>query len=311
MVVRQGQRRVQRDTRRAQRREEAFRVADAGRRRNAGLPCIGGQRARCPVFDVAGVARFQPHAHRAGAGVARVGRAAIWRADVGDDHIHLAQAAGRFPQGAGGQQPAVAHAALILHHDFHITGQGQVLQAVVGDNHVHLGVGFQQGLGRQRAFGVHGHRGVRGARNQCGFVAKAGGLQGADADSGLRADLHAVAPADHAGRKPTCAQRLHGGNHHGRLAGTANIDVAHHHDGHGGAVAGFGAALVGGPFSGHGPRRQGGQGQQQGRQPAAVLPLARQQRRGRTRGAHREVWAAKLTRPMPASRAASMMLITD
>ncbi|KAG1539566.1 hypothetical protein G6F50_014482 [Rhizopus delemar] len=158
---------------------------------------------------------------------------------------------------------------------------------------------------------MHRDGGAGGAGDQGGCGAEAGGFQGAGPDTGVSIDLDAIAAADHAGRVAAGAQALDRGNHHRRLACAAHIDVTDHHHRHRGAVGRAGAFQVLPALARHRPCGQRGQWQQQARKPAAVLPLARQQRCRRTRGGHREVWAAKLTRPMPASRAASMMLITD
>ncbi|KAG0924440.1 hypothetical protein G6F32_013912 [Rhizopus arrhizus] len=140
VVIGQGPRRSQRDAGGAQRREKPFGVTDTGRGRDARLPRIGGQRPGGPTFDLTGFARLQPHPHLAWTGAARYRRSAVGGADIGDHYIHILQAAGGFTQGAGGQQAAVADAALVLHDDFDIAGQRQVLQAVVRDDHIHLGM---------------------------------------------------------------------------------------------------------------------------------------------------------------------------
>src|SRR5690606_16014160 len=131
------------------------------------------------------------------------------------------------------------------------------------------------------------------------------------ADAWLRPDARAVAAADHSGRPAAFAQRLHGGDDHRRLAGAADVDVADDHDRHGGAVYGAAAGLVLGAAPRDVPGGQGGQGAQQRGQPAVVLPVALRKGGARRRGLHRAFWAAKLTRPMPARRAASMTLTTD
>ena len=56
----------------------------------------------------------------------------------------------RLPQGTCRQQPAVAGAAFVEHHQFEVTLQPQVLQAVIADQHVDARVGRQSMPVRQR-----------------------------------------------------------------------------------------------------------------------------------------------------------------
>ena len=198
MVVRQRQRGLGRDAGAAQRREEALRIADAGRGGHARPAGERRQRTGRAALDLARVAGFQPHP-----GLARPRRRSGFRraghADIGHHRVHFAQPAGRFAQRAGRQQAAIADPALVLHHDFHVARQRQVLQAVVRDDHVHVGMRAQQRLGSQRALGMHRDRRAAGARDQGGLVAECRRSQRrALSDARLGADLRAVASADHA-----------------------------------------------------------------------------------------------------------------
>ena len=105
MVVRQRQRGLGRDAGAAQRREEALRIADAGRGGHARPAGERRQRTGRAALDLARVAGFQPHP-----GLARPRRRSSFRraghADIGHHRVHFAQPAGRFAQQpAGSRRP--------------------------------------------------------------------------------------------------------------------------------------------------------------------------------------------------------------
>ena len=56
-----------------------------------------------------------------------------------------------FTQGAGGQQPTVARAPVVHEADFQIALQGQVLQAIVTDDDLDIGVSLQEQPGHLQA----------------------------------------------------------------------------------------------------------------------------------------------------------------
>src|SRR5690606_27050842 len=166
-------------------------------------------------------------------------------------------------------------------------------------------------LGRERPTRVHRHRRAGGAGDQRGLIAVVGGIELALADPRLRPDARAVAAA-HDARVPAARpQRLDRGDDHPPLAGASDVDVADHDHGRGGAVGRRAAGQVVGAPPFDMPARHGGQRPQQPRQPAIVLPVALREDGAGSGGSHRAFWAAKLTRPMPARRAASMTLTTD
>ncbi|MNT32004.1 hypothetical protein D3C72_1678640 [compost metagenome] len=203
-MVGQGERVGQCDAGGPQGREKALRIADARSGRDARLPGKRRKGTGRVRSDLPDFAWLKPHAHLArGAVAARFGVAAR-RADIGDHRIDFAQPAGRFAQGAGGQEAAVADAALVLHHDLNIPGQRQVLQSVVRHDHVDLGVGLQQGLHGEGTLGVDGHGRAGGARDQRRLVSEARRFQVAQSHAGMRADLDAIPAADHAGGVAAC-----------------------------------------------------------------------------------------------------------
>ena len=61
-------------------------------------------------------------------------------ADLRDEGIDSLQAGRRFAQGARGQHQSVADAAIVLHDDFNVAGKVPVLQSVIADDDVGLGV---------------------------------------------------------------------------------------------------------------------------------------------------------------------------
>ena len=145
-------------------------------------------------------------------------------------------------------------------------------------------------------------------RDQEGLVAECRRSQRrALSDARLGADLRAVASADHA-RIEAARASLDGGDHHGRLARAAYMTLPI-------TTTGTGARCTGRRPSRYRARfrataRRSARQQQQAREPCCLRHWRAAAWR-RIQGAHRAVWAAKLTRPMPASRAASMTLITD
>jgi hypothetical protein len=81
-------------------------------------------------------------------------------------------------QRPGGQQPAVADAAIVEDADFHIAGQCRVLQAVVAHQDVDLRMGCAQRGGVQALWG-HEHRHAGAAGQQQRLVAHILGAAGA------------------------------------------------------------------------------------------------------------------------------------
>ena len=163
MVVRQRQRGLGRDAGAAQRRRSA---ADCRCRPRRPRPAC----RRTPPAD--GSRRPRSGARRRVPATSGPGAAAPPSGSGGPGTPTLVTTASTSAQPAGGsrsgrQQAAIADPALVLHHDFHVARQRQVLQAVVRDDHVHVGMRAQQRLGSQRALGMHRDRRA-GARDQGG-----------------------------------------------------------------------------------------------------------------------------------------------
>ena len=94
------------------------------------------------------------------------------RADLRDHDIDCPKPARWLAQGAGGQDHTIAHAPIVLHDDFDVTGKVLMLQAIVADDHVNFGPSHQQRTDREPAPGMNSDRTPRLARDQRRFVAK-------------------------------------------------------------------------------------------------------------------------------------------
>ena len=100
-----------------------------------------------------------------------------------------------------------------------------MLQAVVADDHVHLRVGSAQAPCGLRSLAADPCRRGGGARDERGLVANFGGRRvGAHCARGIAAA--AVAARDHARVPSASTQRAHQRDHGGRLASTADDEVA-------------------------------------------------------------------------------------
>ncbi len=175
-------------------------------------------------------------------------------------------------QRAGGQQPAVAHTLVVKNADLHVTRQGQVLEAVVADQHVDLRVRRQQRLASLCPPGGHEDRHTGGTGDQQRFVTHFGCRAGGHQHRAHLAALAAVAARDDAGPPAGRLQVAHQGDGHGGLAGAAGDHVAHHDDGHRQARAGQHARRIQRAAQGRQPSVGQGQGPEQPCQRPAVLP---------------------------------------
>ena len=199
------------------------------------------------------------------------GRGAFWHRTGVQHGIHGAGPG--LAQRAGGQLPAVANAAIVEDADFHIPRQRRVLQAIVADEDVHLGMGGAQRAGRVQALRGHKHRHAGAARQQQGLVAHVFGV----GQRQHRAAIHraaAIAARDDAGLPAMALQMAHDGLGDRGFARTTGNHIAHHDGGQSGVlgVGGIAAALV----RGQGAVQQRQRPQQPG-QRAPALPGAAQQ----------------------------------
>ncbi|MPM91793.1 hypothetical protein SDC9_138927 [bioreactor metagenome] len=152
-----------------------------------------------------------------------------------EHQIHLSRP--RLAQGACGQQPAVADALVVEYADLDVARQGQVLQAVVADDHVHLGVLHEQRLGRFGTLAGDEHRHARGACDQQRFIAHV--LCRAFLGDGAAAlGLAPVATRDHGRVRSPRLQMPHDGHRHWCLARASGDYVADGDHRHGHARAG-------------------------------------------------------------------------
>ena len=151
--------------------------------------------------------------------------------------------AGRLAQWPGRQQPAVADAALVEQHDLDVARQRIVLQAVVGDDHVHFRMRSQAAPAPPPRAGARPLPGRRCAR------------QSARVRRRLRRPRRRRRPGaappqprrSRAKSRPVAnrlRERLHQPDHQRRLAGAADVDVADHDHRHRQAHAGQPAGTV-------------------------------------------------------------------
>ena len=101
-------------------------------------------------------------------------RVVTLRGVVEHDRIGRARARQRLAQRAGRQQQPVADAALVEDDDLQVARQAVVLQAVVGDQDVDLGVRRAQGARSGHAVAADHHRCARAAADQQRLVAAFG-----------------------------------------------------------------------------------------------------------------------------------------
>ena len=137
-------------------------------------------------------------------------------------------------QGTSGQQPTIADAPCIEHANLQIARQRQMLQSVVADQHLGVGVASQEKARRVDPARAHDHRHLATAGNQQRLIARQRhvGVIGPHLAAG------AAAPASIPTRNHTHAQALGSQvfddrNDDGRLARATSHNVAddHHRNG--------------------------------------------------------------------------------
>ena len=131
---------------------------------------------------------------------------------------------------------AIAQAARgIDQHQFEISGQAVVLQAVVTEDQVQR-LGRQQGRHRATAIRINHQRHAAALHNQQRLITgHASGLISLHAPGQLRR-LRAIAATDHTDAQPLTAAMLDQPENHRGLAGAADGDIADHHHRHGSTV---------------------------------------------------------------------------
>ena len=152
----------------------------------------------------------------------------VHRTPAGDHDVDLIQTRRWLAQGACGQQPAVAHPAFVLHHDFHVARHLDMLQAIVGNDEIHLGVTGQQRLDRQLASRVHRDRAFRFVGDQGRLVTKQSRVGEALRHPWRGSDFDTITTAHHTRYPAFLTKRLGACDHHRRLACPANVYVADH-----------------------------------------------------------------------------------
>lgn len=149
---------------------------------------------------------------------------------MGQHQIDFGEARERLAQRPGGQQQAVAQRGRVHHGDLQVSCEMVVLHAVVGDEHVALGMQAQQ---RARSGGTvlpHHQRASGKTGEQHRLVAIAAGVAvcGHKGEPALRTRRTAMAAADDAGVVASDTQHPGQPVDHRRLATAADRDVADH-----------------------------------------------------------------------------------
>ncbi|MNJ35048.1 hypothetical protein D3C77_297770 [compost metagenome] len=214
--------------------------------------------------------RIVAHAARRGRhqrhGVFPLGRGAA----VADDGIDPLEAGHGFAQRPHGEQAAIAEApGPIHHHQFDVPGQGVVLQAVVGDDDVHLAALLKQ-THRIGALGCHHHGAAAAPGDEHRLIPRLGRGAGGVQPIRVMGRLAPITPTDHTGAPATGLQLFHQPDHHRGLAVAADRDIAHHYHRQAGPIAAEPAAAV----SETAPAADQGKQQGQGGQRPAPATLA-------------------------------------
>lgn len=204
-----------------QRGEKTFRRADAGHGMHASQ-C--GQEIRSA--QVEGVVQI-PHA----GGPDLEAELADIRCAIHRTQIHRAGARHRFPQRPCRQAQAIAPATpAIDEQDFEIAVELVVLQSVVADQHVAI-VGLQQQPPGAGAVRPRRHRQMGATGNERWLIAYFIGVAGFRDQHRPVRGVSAIATAQHAGTMPFLPEQFRQPDHERRFAGTADCQIAHHHDG--------------------------------------------------------------------------------
>jgi hypothetical protein len=96
---------------------------------------------------------------------------------VRDHRAHPLQPPRRLAQRPCGQQETVAQAACVDDRDLEVAAQPVMLQAVVEDEHVDIGVRLAQRRDHAQAIGPDPHRAAAAPRKQHRLVAHLGGIR--------------------------------------------------------------------------------------------------------------------------------------
>ena len=207
--------RLDHETVTAQEIEEATRIADPRDRMHA-LP---GERRQG-----LGMRQLAQRQHPLGTHLHRMGALAM--AAVHHHGIDPCQPRLRFAQGPGRQQPAVAETALgVDQHDFEITCQRPVLQAVVTDQNIDAVLRDQQSRGSQTTASDR-DRAVGGVRQPHRFIAELRRF-GAGRQASRVIGGSAITARDDAGPPAAAAQFVREPGHQRRLPGAADGEIAH------------------------------------------------------------------------------------
>ena len=206
-------------------------MADA--RQGIHRPREGGRERRIVAHPAQGI-RHQAHGVLATGGFAA----------VADDGVHPLEAGRGLAQRPHGQQTAIAKAARpVHHHQFDVTGQGIVLQAVVGDDDVHLTALLQQphSIGPS---GGHRHGAAAAPCDEHGLIPGLGRGAALIQSIGVMGRLAAIAAADHARAPAPGLELFHQPDHHRGLAVAPHREIAHHHHRQGGPIGAEPASAI-------------------------------------------------------------------
>src|SRR5690606_11359827 len=186
-----------------------------------------------------------------------------------------------------------------------------MLQAIVGNNHVYVGPVAQQRLCRLDAHGVDGHRRTSVGGNQGRLVTKLCRGKSTVAGACVWPNIHPIATADHTRCPAALGQLPDQFNDHGRFARAADVNIPDNDDRYRGEPYALRVPTVSFALAPYEEPGQPGQGQQQCTDNAAAGPDALRYGGQKCIHFHCALWVAKLSRSMPARRAASITRMTE
>src|SRR5215470_181686 len=229
-------------------------------------------------------------------------------------HHRVHSSAGLLPERSCRQQQAVAVPPLVLDGDFDVARQPVVLETVVANQQVALGMRREQRPCRPDPVAADPYWRAAPLGKQDRLVAEARRIAGRRRF--VRCLVDAAISSRHDPRSEAArAKRVHEPEHERGLAGATRDQIAHDDHGDGQALGAQPTGTVSvAPERDH--RAEDERGRREGNgQPAQAIPVAFGEARARARGAGRGhlgcVWVANETCERPASRAASMTWITD
>ena len=133
-----------------------------------------------------------------------------------------------LPKGTGRQQPAVANAAVVKHHDLNVALHGEMLQTVIGDHHIGSRIGVEQQADGVATAARDKNRHIGDAFDERWFVARQVSPHCVSYFNRL-IGVAAVAARHHANSQALNLHVPHQCDHQRRFSSATGHDIAHHH----------------------------------------------------------------------------------